>query len=152
MSVILKGSCPPMQEVLRLGRECGLIYGLLWEAAFRDVRGDCGGITTWSVKGIAGECGMGKATVVQGLKKLLDAGFIQYAGKAWGSGSWKRRWRVTHPDQLEAVRHAIEVMGLPSLKYNDTLTGKINDTTEAHEQQTREENNKGSEGVGKSNC
>ena len=29
---------------------------------------------------------------------------------------------------------------------------KINDTTDAHEQQTREENNKGSKGVGKSNC
>jgi len=130
MSVILKGSCPPIQEVLKLGRECGLVYGLLWEAAFADVRGDCGGTTTWSVKGIADCCGIGKTTAIRALKKLLDAGFIQYAGWAWGSGFKKRRWRVTHPDMLEAQRYAISVMGLPSLTYN-----AINDKAQSHENQ-----------------
>lgn len=126
MSVLLKGSCPPMLEVFELGRECGPIYALLWEGAFNDAvgRGKSaqGGTTAWSVKGLASRCGLGKATVINGLKKLLDAGFIQYAGWAWGSGSRKRRWRVTHPTQLEAVRHAISVMGLPSLSYLDKAT------------------------------
>jgi len=123
MSVALKGSCPPMRKVLMLGRECGLIYGLLWEAAFRNSEKNAsyGAITEWSVKGIANECSMGKATVRRGLKKLLDAGFIQYAGKSWGSGSWKRRWSVTHPNQLEAVRYSISMMGLPSLNYKKSI-------------------------------
>ncbi len=125
MAVILVGSCPPMVEVFGLGRECGPVYALLWESAFKDVSGKGksaqGGTTSWSVKGIANQCGLGKATVIKALKKLLDAGFVQYAGWAWGNGSPKRRWRVTHPKHLEAVRYAISVMGKPSLKYGDRL-------------------------------
>ena len=123
MSVVLRGSCPPIRKALLLGRECGLIYGLMWEAAFWNSEKNTsnGAVTEWSVKGIACECSMGKSTVRRGLKKLLDAGFIQYAGKAWGNGSWKRRWRVTHPNQLEAVRYSISVMGDPSLKYYESL-------------------------------
>lgn len=134
MSVVLEGSCPPMVEVFELGRECGPIYALLWESAFKDVvgRGKSaqGGTTAWSVKGIAGQCGLGKATVINGLKKLLDAGFIQYAGWGWGSGARKRRWRVTHPKDLGAVRHAISVMGLPSLKYKEANGWTIKSGTE----------------------
>ena len=126
MAVLLVGSCPPMVEVFDLGRECGPVYALLWESAFKDVSGRGksaqGGTTAWSVKGIANQCGLGKATVISALKKLLDAGFIQYAGWAWGNGSPKRRWRVTHPKHLEAVRCAISVMGLPSLKYHEPAT------------------------------
>jgi len=143
VSVILQGSCPPMAKVFTLGRECGAVYALLWEDAFKDATGKKakkplrdlrrkgvhywkegqdlrqGGVSKWSVKGISRQCGMGKTTVIKALKKLLDEGYIQYAGWAWGNGARKRCWRVTHPDQLEAVRHAISVMGLPSLKYND---------------------------------
>lgn len=110
-----------MADVFLLGRECGPVYALLWEAAFWDVREDCGGTTTWSVKGIASRCGLGKATVIKALKKLLDEGYIQYAGWVWWGKGKKRRWRVTHPDQLEAVRYAISVMGMPSEKYNEML-------------------------------
>ena len=77
-----------------------------------------GGCTEWSVKGIARECHIGKNSVVEALKQLLDAGFIQYAGQVPGNGGKKRRWRVTHPDEVEAVRHAIEVMGPPSLRWD----------------------------------
>jgi hypothetical protein len=115
-----------MVEVFGLGRECGPVYALLWESAFKDETGKGGGaqggITAWSVKGIALQCCLGKSTVISALKKLLDAGFIQYAGWGWGNGSRKRRWRVTHPKHLKAVRHAISVMGLPSLKYKETAT------------------------------
>lgn len=109
-----------MEQVFELGRECGPVYALLWEGAFHDVRGNCGGTSTWSVKGMARHCGLGKATVITALKKLLDAGFIQYAGWTWGNGDKKRRWRVTHPEHLEAVRHSIDVMGPPSLRYNES--------------------------------
>jgi hypothetical protein len=112
-----------MREVLELGRECGLIYGLLWESAFKDVRLHerfpenrklaMGGCSSWSVKGIHKACHLGKDTVRRGLKKLMEAGFIQYAGEVRGKeGTWKR-WRVTHPSELDAVRYAIEVMGGP---------------------------------------
>ena len=68
MAVLLVGSCPPMVEVFDLGRECGPVYALLWESAFNDVSGRGksaqGGTTAWSVKGIASQCGLGKATVI----------------------------------------------------------------------------------------
>ena len=82
----------------------------------------CGGCTEWSVKGIASECHIGRDKVVEALKQLLDAGFIQYAGRVPANGSMKRKWRVTHPDDLEAVRHSIDVMGLPSLRWDQGTT------------------------------
>jgi asparagine synthetase B (glutamine-hydrolysing) len=78
-----------------------------------------GGCTEWSVKGIASECHIGRDKVVEALKQLLDAGFIQYAGRVPANGSMKRKWRVTHPDELEAVRYSIDVMGLPSLRWDE---------------------------------
>lgn len=146
-----------MAEVCELGRECALVYGLLWESAFKDVSGKKarkplrdfrrkgvhhwaeglderqGGTTNWSNKGLADRAGIGKTTVIKALKKLLDAGFIQYAGWSWGNGFRKRRWRVTHPADIEAVRYAISVMGPPSLKYNNT-----HDQTETHQAETWE--------------
>lgn len=134
-----------MVEVLGLGRQCGLVYGVLYESAFKDVRLDkkypqnrklaCGGCTHWSVKGLADVCRLGKSSVMDALKKLLDAGFIQYAGIAWGERGCRRRWRVTHPDDIEAVRHAISVLGLPSLKYHEPTT---NDTTESQKNEAWE--------------
>ena len=137
MPVLLAGSCPPMKEVLGLSRQCGLVYGILYESAFRDIRLDekfpynrkltCGGCSYWSVKGLADACHLGKSSVIDALKKLLDAGFIQYAGIIWGEKGYRRRWRVTHPGDLAAVRHAISVLGLPSLKYHDPTTEELTD-------------------------
>ena len=117
MAVKLKGSCPPMGEVLELGTECGVVYGLMWESAFRDSYKSFGGTTSWSVTGMADRCGIGKATVIRGLKKLMDAGFIQHEGHRGSRGSKVKVWRVTHPKQLKDVRHAIALMGPPSEKY-----------------------------------
>lgn len=140
MSVLLEGSCPPHREVLKLGRQCSLVYGLLWESAFKDTRSNkkhpfnkklsCGGCTSWTVKGIADVCQLGKSSVIDALKALLDAGYIQYAGVVDEGMGPRRRWRVTHPDQLEAVRHAISVMGPPSLRYNDSLTTTTDGSTQ----------------------
>ena len=146
MAVLLEGACPPHREVLKLGRQCSLVYGLLWESAFKDVRLDarypfnkklaCGGCTSWTVKGISRECRLGKSSVIEALKALLDAGYIQYAGVIDEGAGPRRRWRVTHPDQLETVRHAISVMGLPSERYNDSLTTTTDDTSESQEGET----------------
>ena len=111
---------------------------MMWESAFKDVALDekhpynrklaCGGCTTWSVKGMARECHLGQSSVVEALKALLDAGYIQYAGLVDGENGPRRRWRVTHPDELEAVRYAISMMGPPSERFKDSLTSPLDDT------------------------
>ena len=124
MTVKLKGSCPPMNEVLELGRECGLVYGLMWESAFKDSDGEFGGTTSWSVKGLTNKCSMSRTTAIQALKKLMDAGFIQHLyDRGSGKGSNVKVWRVTHPKHLEDVRYAIEMMGKPSERYGEAKVG-----------------------------
>ena len=114
MAVLLVGACPLMREALALGRECGLVYGVMWEAAWHDQRGDCGGTTVLSHKAIADLCHLGKTTVLKAIDLLLDDGLIQVLHLVpTEKGSWKRRYRVTHPDDLEAQRAALEVIGEP---------------------------------------
>ena len=129
MAVLLRDTAPPFQEVRELGRECVPVYAFMWESACKDVRGDCGGICSWTVKGLADQCSMSKTTIITALKKLLDRGYIQYAET---STPYNRQWRVTHPRHLEAVRHSIEVMGLPSLKYNQSTTSR-HDKAQSHQ-------------------
>lgn len=119
VAVHLTDACPLMTEACRLGRECGLVYGVMWESAWRDQRGDCGGTTWMSHKALADVCGMGNATVLKAVDRLLDDGLISCIGLrgSEGKGSRKRIYRVTHPSHVEAQRAAIEVMGeewLPS--------------------------------------
>ena len=60
---------------------------------------------------------LGKTTVLKAIEALLDHGFISFDGFiATGKGSPKRIYRVTPVDQLEAKRHAIEIMGKPSTR------------------------------------
>jgi DNA-binding transcriptional MocR family regulator len=119
MAVKLAGSCPRMQEAFQLGRECGAVYAVMWEAAWHDDRGQFGGTTQISHKALADICGMSSKTVIKAVDLLMDDGLISCEGMthSWGGGSQKRIYRVTHPDQLEARRAAIETMGdalLPS--------------------------------------
>ena len=118
LAVLLVGSCPAMREALALGGACGQVYGVMWEAAWHDQRGECGGTTELSHKAIADLCHLGNATVLKAIDALLDDGLIQCLHLVpTGRGSWKRRYRVIHPEQLEAQREAIAVMGpalLPS--------------------------------------
>jgi hypothetical protein len=104
-----------MREALALGRECGLVYGVMWEAAWHDQRGDCGGTTQLSHKALADLCRLGNATVIRAIDLLLDDGLIQFLHMVpTRQGSWKRRYRVTHPEHLEAQRAALEVIGEPA--------------------------------------
>jgi DNA-binding transcriptional MocR family regulator len=101
-----------MREALALGRECGPVYGVLWEAAWHDQRGDLGGTTELSHKALADLCHMSKTTVIRAVDLLMDDGLIQFLHMVPTKvGSWKRRYRVTHPDHVEAQRAALEIIG-----------------------------------------
>lgn len=116
LAVLLVEACPAMREALALGSACGLVYGVMWEAAWHDQRGRCGGTTELSHKAIADLCHISKTTVVKSVDRLLDDGLIQCLYLVpTGKGSWKRKYRVTHPQHLEAQREAIAVMGLELL-------------------------------------
>jgi predicted transcriptional regulator len=72
-----------------------------------------------SHKALADVCGIGNATVLRAVDRLLDDGLISCLGLTGseGKGSKKRVYRVIHPTYVEAQRAAIEVMGeewLPS--------------------------------------
>lgn len=111
--MILLDKCePPLSEVAMLGSNPLRVYVILFESAKSDNRGDCGGTTSWTIKGIAGELGVKRETVSRALNKLLDAGYIQITGEAKNKGnSHSTIWRVTHPEMLESVRYSISMMG-----------------------------------------
>ena len=129
LSVILKDTVPPIIEVAKLGYAAVAIYSLLYQSAYQDQRYDlrrcvrrcdlrhCGGTTNWSHKAIADTLGMGKAKVISSIDLLLDNGFIQHEGFMQSSkGSRHRIYRVVHPDMLEAVRAAMQLLpDLPSM-------------------------------------
>ena len=78
-----------------------------------------------SHKAIGDLCHLGNATVLKAIDALLDDGMIQCLHLVpSGRGSWKRRYRVIHPEQLEGQRAAIAVMGpglLPSERAKQML-------------------------------
>lgn len=119
MAVVLKESQPLFREALRLSRQAGLVYALLWEAAWHDDRRgkwgqrECGGTTALSHESIAKLCHLSKTTVIQAANDLMDDGLIScmwLEPRGEGPGRWKRRYRVLHSSQVEAQRHAISVM------------------------------------------
>ena len=94
-----------------------LVYVFLWDSAWIHHKDEDGnsGTSEWSHKGIADKLRLGKTTVLKAINGLLDAGLIQHTGYLpTGKGSSKARYRVTHPEMLDAQRYAISVMGPPS--------------------------------------
>lgn len=115
MAVLLTDACPLMREACRLSKEAGVVYGVMWEAAWHDQRGDCGGTTQLSHKAIADLCRMSKTTVLRAIDLLLDDGLIQFLHMVpTKQGSWKRRYRVTHPEHLQAQRDILDLYELPA--------------------------------------
>lgn len=116
LPVQLTEACPLMREALALGRECGLVYGVMWEAAWHDRRSEWGGTTSLSHKAMADLCHMSKTTVIRAVDLLLDNGLIQFLHMVpcQGGGSSKRRYRVTHPMHVDAQREALCVIGVPA--------------------------------------
>ena len=141
MTVILKDVVPPIMEVAKLGYAAVAVYSLLFQSAHRDrcyaqtapgYRADTGGTTNWSHKAIADTLSMGKAKVIQATDALLDTGFIQViARERSATGSKHRVYRVTHPEQLDAQRHALSLFDEPSSVRNKRIdalkTPKPND-------------------------
>jgi len=118
--MILQNCCPPLAQVAKLGGSCSQVYAVLWESAYKDVRRDpglhkqwmnrmdCGGTTTWTIKGIAGELGACRKRIAKALDELLDNRFVIAEGyEQTGRGTKTIIWRVVHPDQLEARRAVI---------------------------------------------
>ena len=122
--MILLNKCePPLTDVAMLGSNPLRVYVILFQAAQYDVRDNCGGTTSWTIKGLASEIGIKRDTVSRALNKLLDSGYIQIAGEQSNKDSSRSTvWRVTHPQMLEAVRHSIELIGLPSLRLKKMRT------------------------------
>ena len=134
---ILTNSEPPLLEVSKLKGKASQIYGLMWTSAKMDVnydkrkhlpwehRRDCGGTTKWTIKGIADHIGLTRKTTSNAVCTLLDNGFItaEYY-KPSIHGSEHTVFRVTHPNQLGNVRHAISIIGSPSTRWKKRMTTK----------------------------
>jgi hypothetical protein len=139
MSVLLTDAKPPLQEVAKLGAKPSQLYGILWESALMDVsydkrrdlpyecRRDTGGTTTWTIKGLADYVGSCRKTITKSLEKLLDAGFIQAENFIPASyGNNRTIFRVVHPQMLEAVRYANDIIGTPpSHRWHHRLSNKV---------------------------
>jgi len=138
MSVQIHKASAMFNQVAALrGHALLQVYAVLWDAAATDIRGDCGGTTSYSIKGLSLELGRKRETVARALEKLLDAGFIQIAGEEKNKGGSNNTvWRVTHPKMLAAVRYSIEVMGPPSQRLKQMrVKAKRPDTTRYYETQ-----------------
>ena len=123
MVVRLDGACPLMREACCLGKEAGIVYGVMWEAAWHDQRGECGGTTELSHKAMANLCHMSKTTVLKAIDLLLDDGLIAFLYMVpSGQGSWKRKYRVMHPDHVEAQRAILDVYEKPASERAKELT------------------------------
>ena len=116
MTVLLDNAIPPLNDIALLGSNPLRVYTILFESAQHDVRKNCGGTSSWSIKGLAAELNIKRETVSRAIDKILDSGHIQIAGEITNNGgSNNTLWRVTHPNMLDAVRYSIEIMGkLPS--------------------------------------
>ena len=122
--MILLDKCTPhLNDVALLGSNPLLIYVILFEAAQQDIRGNCGGTSTWTIKGLASELGIKRETASRALNTLLDAGLVQIAGEESNLiGSRNTIWRVTHPHMINRVRYSIEIMGPPSIRLKKMRT------------------------------
>ena len=125
MNLIIKDAKPPLLEVAKLKGKCSQVYALMWESASKDVRVNRGGTTRWSIKGMANVLSLNPRTIKSSLCRLLDGGFIQVIGYVPSSfGKNHTLFRVTHPNQLDAVRHSISVIGSPCEAWNKRLKRK----------------------------
>ena len=116
---------PPIREIANLRIPGAVaVYALLFESAFKDKRPDkkqfkdftdrhdCGGLTFLSHDYISKTLRMSKSTVLKAIRALYAHGFISKEGELKNRGkSSQAIYRVTHPDQLENRRHALEIMG-----------------------------------------
>lgn len=86
-----------------------------------------------SHKALADLCHMSRTTVIRAVDRLLDDGLIQFLHLVpTPQGTWKRRYRVTHPDHLEAQREVLKVLG-PASERAKRLAAAVNSKSLASE-------------------
>ena len=105
LPIMINLNCePPLTDVAILGSSALRVYLMLFEATKIDIRGNCGGLSCWSIKGLANELSLHVRTVNSAIHKLLDTGYIQIAGEQRNRGNSNNTiWRVTHPKALKSV-------------------------------------------------
>ena len=135
MTLILRGTVPPIIEISRLGYAAVAVYSLLYQSAYQDQRydsrkcirvsekRDCGGTTNWSHKAIAETLQMGKAKVIASIDLPLDNGFIQHEGFTQSQKDSRHRiYRVVHPEMIDTVRAVMPILpNRPSLLAKNLL-------------------------------
>ena len=128
---------PMLKAVALLGSSALRVYAVMWEAAGNDNRGDRGGTTSYTIKGLSIETGLKRDTVARALNKLLHGGFLQIEHEEPNTGGSNNTvWHVTHPKMLEAVRYSIDVMGPPSYRLKQMrIKAKRPDTSSYYEAQ-----------------
>lgn len=127
---------PPLNDVVAiLGSSALRVCLMLFEAAKIDNRGNCGGLSCWSIKGLPNELSLHVRTVNSAIHKLLATGYIQIAGEQRNPGNSNNTiWRVTHPKTLESVRYAIAMMGPPSKRLKKMRTKQQKIDTSKYEE------------------
>ena len=128
-SVVLDGPPP----ILRLCEEIdsfvpGVIevYALLWQSGYIDQRleyrkkdfwsdrQDCGGTSSWSIKGLSDKLHIGHSKVEKAINALIMNGFIRVLKFVpTGKGKRKRVFQVIHLNQIDSVRHSLDILGEP---------------------------------------
>ena len=121
MTTKLASAAFPLDEVLQLRSSVQKVYRALWNSAVKDDIGPWGGTTHWSIKGLSASTGSTRETVSKALAELLDSGLITALGLIPCSGTNKTVWRVIHPEQIEAQRAAIAVIGKPSVRWKQAM-------------------------------
>ena len=114
--ILGKPDGPLIDDAIDLGGSSAKVYLFLWRAAGMDNCRKIYNSNNWTIKGIAGELHISRDAVSRAINRLLDAGLLQVIDEVENRfGSHNTIWGVTHPDWIENVRYAINMMGdLPS--------------------------------------
>jgi len=128
-SVILDGP-PPIQRIIKdiesVSAQTIAVYAHLWESAYWDQnldradrefwsdKRDTGGITYWSIDGLAKQLHIGHTTAEKAINTLIKHGFIQVLHFIpTKEGKKKRKFQIIHPSQINNVRESLEILEEP---------------------------------------
>ena len=128
-SVILDGP-PPIQRIIKdiesVSAQTIAVYAHLWESAYWDQnldradrefwsdKRDTGGITYWSIDGLAKQLHIGHTTAEKAINTLIKHGFIRVLHFIpTKKGKKKRKFQIIHPSQINNVRESLEILEEP---------------------------------------
>ena len=128
-SVILDGP-PPIQRIIKdiesVSAQTIAVYAHLWESAYWDQnldradrefwsdKRDTGGITYWSIDGLAKQLHIGHTTAEKAINTLIKHGFNRVLHFIpTKKGKKKRKFQIIHPSQINNVRESLEILEEP---------------------------------------